>query len=232
MNRLRIGDILVQQGLLNQVQLHGVLDHQRRWGTALGRAAVMRGLCTEGDVLQALSHQLGLPSMDLDREEPTPEVGGLLPQKIAEQRRAVLVRFSGLGQRTLVVAMAAPAALDAQDAIRAVTQKSRLEVYLAGDEAIERAIGRVYRGERGVWSGSNRGRAGEKVVASPASEATVVELSGLGLSEATVERIRRASSSYGVTPMELVKRVLETWASKRPDGPEKPPVPPTGRDRS
>lgn len=221
MSRLRIGDILLEQGILTQVQLAGALDQQRKWGTALGRAAVMGGLCTDDHIMQALSIQLGLPIVNLDRDEPTPEVGGLIPQRIAEQLRAVALRFTGAGQKTLVVAMAAPARLDAQDTIRSVSQRPRLEVFLAGDEAIERAIGRVYRGERGGWSGPARGRAGERHIA-PSEQPPFVELGALGLSASTLERLRRTAIGSGVTPMELVRRLLESWASRRPDQPEQP----------
>lgn len=219
MNRLRIGDILLKQGVLTEAQLAGALDQQRKWGMAFGRAAVMGGLCTDDHVMQALSIQLGLPIVNLDLEEPTPEVKGLIPQRIAEQLRAVALRFTGAGQKTLVVAMAAPAGLDAQDTIRSVSQRPRLQVFLAGDEAIDRAIGRMYRGERGVWSGTARGRAGERHIA-PSQQPAFDELGTLGLSASTLERIRRAAVGYGVTPMEFIRRLLETWASRRPEQPQ------------
>ena len=137
----RLGDVLVSMGFLTADQAEGVSVHQRQWGMSFGRAAIARGLCTDEQVASALAKQLGMNSIDLEREQQHPEVRGLLSLAGAQQHRAVLLRIDGA---TLKVAMAAPATFPAQDAIRALVGKSRLDVALASDIAIERAICRFY----------------------------------------------------------------------------------------
>jgi hypothetical protein len=128
-------------GYLTSDQLEGVAAHQRQWGMSFGRAAIARGLCTEAQIVTALSKQTGIRGIDLEKENQGPEVQGLLQLKAAQQHRAVCLRLEG---HTLVVAMAAPAGLAEQDAIRTLTGKSRIEVVIASDNAIERAIARFY----------------------------------------------------------------------------------------
>jgi hypothetical protein len=128
-------------GYLTSEQLEGVAAHQRQWGMSFGRAAIARGLCTEEQIISALSRQTGIRGINLEKEQQAPEVQGLLSLKAAQQHKAVCLRLEG---HTLLVAMAAPAGLAEQDAIRTVTGKSRIEVVIASDVAIERAIARFY----------------------------------------------------------------------------------------
>lgn len=203
-HRPRIGELLLQRGVLTLPQLEGALTHHHQWGVTLGRSAVLRGLCSEAQVLEALAMQLDLPTVDLDAEAIAPEVSGLIPQRIAEQHRAVALRLTGAKHETLVVAMGAPADLDAQDAVRAVSQHARLQVLLAGDEAIWRAISRVYRGDRVLGSSATAMRAEH----APAP----LHLEALGLSATARARLERVAQSQDITPTELVRRVLEHWA--------------------
>ena len=212
-HRQRIGDILVQRGVLTQPQLEGAVAHHQRWGVSVGRSAVVRGLCTEEQVIQALSWQLALPLVDLDREEPSPEVSGLIPLKVAEQYRTVALRLTGMRNEVLVVAMAAPADLDAQDVVRAVSLKARLQVMLAGDEAIGRAIGRVYRGERPTWATAPPQPSPLRPEPAPQTPPSD-EVTRLGLSAGTSSRLQRSARAHGVTDVELVRRVLDAWAKR------------------
>lgn len=128
-------------GYLTPEQLEGVAAHQRQWGMSFGRAAIARGLCTEAQIVTALSRQTGIRGIDLEKEHQAGEVQGLLKLEAAQKLRAVCLRLEG---HTLVVAMAAPAGLAEQDQVRTLTGKSRLEVVIASDLALDRAIARFY----------------------------------------------------------------------------------------
>lgn len=128
-------------GYLTPEQLEGVSAHQRQWGMSFGRAAIARGLCTEAQIVSALSRQTGIRGIDLEKEQQAPEVQGLLKLEGAQKYRAVCLRLTN---HTLLVAMAAPAGLAEQDHIRTLTGKSRIEVVIASDLAIDRAIARFY----------------------------------------------------------------------------------------
>jgi type IV pilus assembly protein PilB len=144
--RPRLGEVLLSSGVIDKLQLQAALAHQRQWGMPLGRALVEKHICTAGQVLEALSKITGLPIIDLDKQSLGPNQAPLLTLKVAEQYRVVPLRTEGARQEVLVVAMAAPALLSSIDAVQAVSGKKRIVVHLAWDDAVVRAIGRIYRG--------------------------------------------------------------------------------------
>ena len=63
--KTRIGELLIQQGLLSQAQLDAALLQQQKTGRRLGRVIIDAGLLTEDRLSEALSRQLGVPYLDL-----------------------------------------------------------------------------------------------------------------------------------------------------------------------
>lgn len=147
----RLGDILLEQGVIDALQLHSALAYQRKWGVPLGQVVVDQRFCTAQQVLEALATQLGMQTVDLDAQAPDASLAYLIPEKVAEAHRVVPLRLEVKSPRdaVLVVAIAAPASLSSLDAVKSVSGKSRVVAKLATDAAIRRAIGRMYRGETG-----------------------------------------------------------------------------------
>lgn len=147
----RLGDILVERGVIDALQLHSALAYQRKWGVPLGQVVVDQRFCTTQQVLEALASQVGMQTVDLDTQSPDANLAYLIPEKVAEAHRVVPLRLEGKGPRdsVLVVAIAAPASLASLDAVKSVSGKSRVVAKLATDAAIRRAFGRMYRGETG-----------------------------------------------------------------------------------
>lgn len=225
MTKPRIGELLVSLGYLTKPQLEGVLLHQRQWGGGLGRSAVACGFCSEAQVLAALSRQLGFPAIELDRVELSPSLASAIPQRFAEQHKVVPIRTTGVRGEVLVLAMAPPASLMVQDEVRAVSRKARLEVYLASDEAVQRAVARLYTGAR---AGAEPGVSARPEMASTgglvdllikSDEAfagrTPDVLSMLELSDSTVALVEEMSRRHGMTGKDVVRRVVEQWAAAR-----------------
>ncbi|WP_164019247.1 general secretion pathway protein GspE [Pyxidicoccus trucidator] len=147
----RLGDILVERGVIDPLQLHSALAYQRKWGVPLGQVVVDQRFCTAQQVLEALATQVGMQTVELDSQPPDANLTYLIPEKVAEAHRVVPLKLEGKGGRdsVLVVAIAAPASLASLDAVMSVSGKSRVVAKLATDAAIRRAIGRMYRGETG-----------------------------------------------------------------------------------
>ena len=174
MRRPRLGNILVDTGIIDELQLQAALAHQRQWGMPLGRALVEKRLCTSEQLLRALSKQTGLPVIDLDKESLGPQQCGLLTLKVAEQYRVIPLRVEGARDEVLVIAIAAPAPLASIDAVQSVSGKRRVVVYLASDESIARAIGRIYRG----WTHAQQLAPGAGGVRAENSRELVFDLAG------------------------------------------------------
>jgi CheY-like chemotaxis protein len=143
-SRRMLGEILMELGLIDRAQLRLGLVHHHETHVPLGRALVREGLCTEADVLRALSLQLGIDAIDLDREPLEPKLTRLVPKRIARQYRVVPLRLEKGERQVLHIALPAPASLEAMDAVRAVSGKPRVEPHLASDRALANALAALY----------------------------------------------------------------------------------------
>ncbi|AEI63685.1 GspE N-terminal domain-containing protein [Corallococcus macrosporus] len=147
----RLGDILLERGVVDALQLHSALAYQRKWGVPLGQVVVDQRFSTAQQVLEALAFQAGMQTVDLDVQPPDARLTWLIPERVAEAHRVVPLKLEGQGGRdsVLVVAIAAPASLASLDAVKSVSGKPRVVAKLASDASIRKAIGRLYRGETG-----------------------------------------------------------------------------------
>ena len=65
MARKRLGEILLERGIIDEDQLNSALAYQRQWGHRLGGALVAKGFLTEGMRVKVLSETMSLPAVDL-----------------------------------------------------------------------------------------------------------------------------------------------------------------------
>jgi len=143
-SRRMLGEILMEMGLIDRAQLRLGLVHHHETRVPLGRALVREGVCTEADVLRALSLQLGIQAIDLTMEPLDRKLTRLVPARIARRHRVVPLRLEK-GERTVLhVALPAPASLEALDEVRAVSGKPRVEPHLASDTALAHALSALY----------------------------------------------------------------------------------------
>ncbi|MFH0899450.1 MAG: hypothetical protein V2A73_02350 [Pseudomonadota bacterium] len=140
MARKKLGEILVQAGVLEEGNLRIALGEQRRFGGVLGNILVEMKFISEEVMVQALCHQLNFPAVNLDQRDIELEVIELVSVEMAEEHSVVPFDVQG---RFLDIAMADPTNLSVIDELRI---KTRLNVrpYLAGPKMIERALSRYY----------------------------------------------------------------------------------------
>ncbi len=140
MARKRIGEILIQAGVLDGISLKTALIEQRRWGGQLGKILVDMDLVSEEALVNALSQQINFPTIDLDSVDITDDVIELVSGDLAAQHRMMPFNIEG---KFLEVAMSEPTNLGIIDELRIRTQLN-VRPYLAGPKMIERAIERYY----------------------------------------------------------------------------------------
>jgi type IV pilus assembly protein PilB len=141
----RLGDILIQQGVIDEEKLIAALADQRAFGGKLGRTLVDLGSVSEEQLVQALATQLGLTTVDLAQAAPTAEALACLPVDACERYGVFPVRVDP-AQRLLWVATAEPE----RETLVEVAQIAQhtLEPVLCTMSSIDRAIRRFYYGER------------------------------------------------------------------------------------
>ncbi len=146
----RLGDILIEQGVLSQDQLRIALTEQRKTGEQLGRIIVSLGFTTEAIVRDALSEALGQESVDLHKVVVDRDALKLVPKEVARRYRVLPIAVDNM-RHLLTVAMADTSNVVALDQLRAILG-GRVEVrpLLAGESEIESAIDQFYGYELSV----------------------------------------------------------------------------------
>ena len=136
----KLGDELLQAGLINQDQLDEALRRQSSLGMRLGEALVELGFVVEEDIFPFVAQRLGVPSVQLRDGLVDPLAARLLPRAKAESLKA-LALFKV--RNTLCVAMADPLNLRNTDEIERITGL-KLRPIVAHAKTIQRMIQRVY----------------------------------------------------------------------------------------
>ena len=103
--RKKIGECLIQAGLITEVDLQTALAEHKRTGERLGVVLVRMNLATEKQIAKALAFQLGFPYINLTETAPDPTAVVLIPKEVALKRVCVAVR---LEKNLLTVAMSDP----------------------------------------------------------------------------------------------------------------------------
>jgi type IV pilus assembly protein PilB len=115
MMKKRLGDFLVETGLLDEQGLTRALAEQQSKRGKLGEVIVSLGLATETEIAQALSLQLGIPLIDLENTPVEPQAIELIQEKVA--RKHLIIPVS-IDRRELHIAMADPLSFEAFEDVR------------------------------------------------------------------------------------------------------------------
>ena len=141
MKKIRLGDLLVENGLITAEQLQKALAEQRRLGSKLGRTLIDLGYVSENDMLELLSRQLSIPLIDLRSYRFDPALVRKLPETLARRFRSIVLREEG---NAFVVGMADPTDLFAYDEMARVLGRE-VRLALVREDDVLRTFDTVYR---------------------------------------------------------------------------------------
>jgi type IV pilus assembly protein PilB len=137
----RLGQLMVERGLVTDAQLEQALSEQRRTGKRMGETLLKMGAISSLDLARVLADHLGLPFVDLRSRPPDLVLAALIPEQIARRYCALPVaRWSG----QLVVAMANPNDVFALDDLRVLTGQPVIPA-LAEPEHLQQTLDRAYQ---------------------------------------------------------------------------------------
>ena len=150
MMRKRLGELLIDAGLIDEYQLQSALGHQRQWGGRLGQILVHMNLVVEDKMVRVLSMQLAVAIAEPPPDDLHVRVLGEVSVELAVQHHVfpLAIRRDPKGDQ-LVLAMTDPTNVAAIDAIQ-FTSGKKIVPLLAGGTSIETWIRRHYQGERVV----------------------------------------------------------------------------------
>jgi type IV pilus assembly protein PilB len=136
----KLGDLLLEANLIDEVQLRIALEEQRRLGTKFGSTLIALHFIDE-DVLTAfLSKQLDMPCVSLANVEIQPQVLDRLPREMALRLETLPFKMEG---GKLFVAICDPIDMDAIEAIESFTGMPVVPM-VAPQSSIQNALRRFY----------------------------------------------------------------------------------------
>ncbi len=136
----RLGELLVEAGVITLPQLNLALERMKFTKARLGEQLVNLKICTEKDIVDALSKQLRIPVVDLKSIKPDPEVFTIVPKSLALDANCFPFKIDG---RFIHIAFADPLRLDKIQNLEAKTQRA-IKKYLATQSEIDEAIEEYY----------------------------------------------------------------------------------------
>lgn len=139
--KIRIGDLLVSNGVISEAQLMTALAEQKKTGQKLGYTLIDRGFIDEDRLLQFLSQQLQIPLVDLTTYVVDPQTVRLLPETVARRYRIVVLEDRA---QDVLLGMADPTDLFAFDEASRLLKK-RVRQAVVRESDLLRKLGRWYQ---------------------------------------------------------------------------------------
>ena len=169
----RLGDLLIDAGLITEDQLVSALKSQRDSHRRLGDELIAKGVITETELIEALCQQLGIDYIDLTNVILPAELTQVVPKNLARKYDMVPVRAT---RDEVFIAMSDPMNFIAQEEAR-VASRRRVIPMISHHTAIERAIMQLYGNEGAARAieemRSEQLASGSDASASPVSSSTI-----------------------------------------------------------
>ncbi|MGE0558602.1 MAG: GspE/PulE family protein [Burkholderiales bacterium] len=148
--KLRLGELLVQQGLITKDQLAIVLAEQRNSNIPIGRLLVRLGFVTETAIRDIMARTVGQESIDLTQVVADPEALGLIPEEFARRNHVLPIAFDAVEQ-VLTIATTQIFNVIALDQLRAMLgPQVEIKSQLAAEAQLSDFIDQFYGHELSV----------------------------------------------------------------------------------
>ncbi len=182
MIKQRLGELLVQQGLINDDQLRAGLAHQKQWSKKLGESLIDLGYISESALCERLAKALRLPTIDLTRIEAstiTRQLLSLIPLSIAREHHIVPIASRELrGHKRLIAATTDPTNYKIFEDLQFKSGLPLL-IFLAPASDIEWFIRRYYLGEEYALSQNYISTISRNQISSPLHKTPIDPISAI-----------------------------------------------------
>ncbi len=198
--RLKLGAMLVESGLVTQLQIDNALQQQQHGGGRLGEVLVASGLVSEDDLIHALAGQMHLAVVDLRAVTPNPAAVGLLPRDFIVRHRLLPLRIDEDG--SLVVAMTNPLDVVLIDEVR-LRSKRNVVPAICSESAFDEALS-MFTSKRGKLRELEGARSETRVdEVAGALDASIIEI----VDSVLVDAIGMKASDIHFEPREDILQV-------------------------
>lgn len=148
--RLRLGDLLINQGIITEEQLQKGLEIQKEKGCKLGEALVEGNIVAEETIVKILGEQLRLAYVDLSNAKIEEEILELVPSALLKKHMMIPFEYAEDNPNVIRVAMVDPLDIEAVDDINIVTNL-QVETVITTRRSLNMALDK-YFGQKEVYS--------------------------------------------------------------------------------
>jgi type IV pilus assembly protein PilB len=139
----QLGELLIEQGVINRLQLDNALSLQKEKGGLIGEILVALGYAKEEDIAKAITAQYGFPYLPLSNYEIDPAVISVIPGRVA--RQYLLIPIDRIGA-SLTIAMSNPLNSQAVEDVELLLE-CNVQVFVSTSSDIRKAIEKYYKGK-------------------------------------------------------------------------------------
>lgn len=139
----KLGELLIDAGLITQDQLNEALEIQKKTGAKLGTILIDKNYVSEEQIMEVLEFQLGIPFIDLNNITISSDVQRLIPYSLIIKHNVVPVK---LELNLLYVAMEDPLNFIAIEDLKMATNYEIVPV-MSFKSAITSTINKLYGNE-------------------------------------------------------------------------------------
>ncbi len=147
--KMRLGDLLVHEGIVSEQQLNNALAAQKQNGRKLGGTLIELGYLSEDQLLQFLSQQLNVQFLDIAQRRIDPRVAQMLPEVHARRLRALVLEDRG---ESVLLGMSDPADLSSLDQIAPLLEPKLIEIAVVRESQLIEAFNNLYRRTQEIQS--------------------------------------------------------------------------------
>ncbi|GAB0167004.1 GspE/PulE family protein [Lysinibacillus sp. CTST325] len=137
--RKRLGDLLVESGVITNVQLEFALTNKTK-EEKLGDFLIKENILTEQQLIEVLEFQLGIPHIHLNQYSISPDLLQLVPAELAKRTNIIPIRRE---KNKLFIAMADPMDYFAIEEVRMATG-CQIETSIAAKDDLYRTLTKYY----------------------------------------------------------------------------------------
>ena len=138
----RLGEMLTEAGVIDNMQLNSALGQQKQWGGKLGSVLIEMGFVDEQSIVSVLEKQLGVKCISLENSEIPQKALNAVKLDIAKK---YCIMPLDVDKNTLSIAISDPTDVRTLDELSFILGV-RIKPALAIESDIKNAIARYYEG--------------------------------------------------------------------------------------
>ena len=200
--RKRLGDLLLEVGLITEEQLENALQVQKQSKERLGEIILGLGYVSEENMIEVLEFQLGVPRIELKEESVNKAAALTIPVQMAEKYKVIPVSKEG---RKLTLAMVDPTNFYAIDDVRLLVGCEVVPM-IAREKDVLRAISKVYGVNDLVEKAVTRLQPEETLVVEQMQATEDAPMIGI-VNSLFSQAVRERASDIHIEPQETILRV-------------------------